>query len=422
MADNTILNVGTGGDTVGTDDIGGIKYQRVKLIIGADGVNDGDVASGNPLPVTGTITAVTSLTNALPAGTNNIGDVDVLSIIPGTGATNLGKAIDSIPGATDTGVVPLVVRDDALTTLTPADGDYTTMRTDSEGALWVAAKAGAAQVVDDAAFTPATTSVVMTGAEFDDTTPDSVDEGDGGALRMSANRNLYVRIRDNAGNERGLNIDSSGNATVNVTGTVTVASHAVTNAGTFAVQVDGTALTALQKIDDPVLVDDAAFTPATSSVMMAGFEADEASTDSVDEGDAGAARMTLDRKVIVTPQPHTAGGLTIFRSLDLDETEEDVKTSAGQIYAVTITNFATATRYIKFSNATAANTTVGTTAVFLTIPVPGNASDDTTLVQNFGGLGVPFDTALCAYATTALADNDTGAPAANDVAITVFYK
>src|SRR3972149_5469083 len=29
---------------------------------------------------------------ALPAGTNNIGDVDVLSVIPGTGAANLGKA------------------------------------------------------------------------------------------------------------------------------------------------------------------------------------------------------------------------------------------------------------------------------------------------------------------------------------------
>jgi hypothetical protein len=95
----------------------------------------------------------------------------------------------------------------------------------------------------------------------------------------------------------------------------------VDNGGTFAVQVDGSALTALQLIDDPVIQDDAAFTPATSKVMVAGFQADETATDSVDEGDAGAARMTLDRKVIVTPQPHTAGGLSIFRSLDLDETE-----------------------------------------------------------------------------------------------------
>lgn len=62
---------------------------------------------------------------------------------------------------------------------------------------------------DDAAFTPATDDGAVSFAVFDDTTPDSVDEGDGGAVRMSANRNLYVTIRDAAGNERGLNIDAN---------------------------------------------------------------------------------------------------------------------------------------------------------------------------------------------------------------------
>lgn len=51
MADNTQLNVGTLGDTLGTDDIGGIKYQRIKLIFGPDGTNRGDVEEANPLPV-----------------------------------------------------------------------------------------------------------------------------------------------------------------------------------------------------------------------------------------------------------------------------------------------------------------------------------------------------------------------------------
>lgn len=52
MADNTTLNAGSGGDVIASDDIGGVKYQRVKLIHGADGVNAGDVADSNPLPVT----------------------------------------------------------------------------------------------------------------------------------------------------------------------------------------------------------------------------------------------------------------------------------------------------------------------------------------------------------------------------------
>lgn len=51
MADNTILNLGSGGDTIGSDDIAGIKFQRVKLIHGADGTNAGDVATANPLPI-----------------------------------------------------------------------------------------------------------------------------------------------------------------------------------------------------------------------------------------------------------------------------------------------------------------------------------------------------------------------------------
>ena len=68
---------------------------------------------------------------------------------------------------------------------------------------------GSAMLVDDAAFTPGTSTVQMVGAEFDDTGPDSVDEGDAGAIRMSANRNLYTTIRDAAGNERGVNVDGS---------------------------------------------------------------------------------------------------------------------------------------------------------------------------------------------------------------------
>lgn len=53
MADNTLLNLGSGGDTIASDDIGGVKFQRVKLIYGADGTNSGDVAAANALPVGG---------------------------------------------------------------------------------------------------------------------------------------------------------------------------------------------------------------------------------------------------------------------------------------------------------------------------------------------------------------------------------
>ncbi len=50
MADNTVLNIGTGGDVIAADDIAGVKFQRVKLAVGGDGVA-ADATPDNPLPV-----------------------------------------------------------------------------------------------------------------------------------------------------------------------------------------------------------------------------------------------------------------------------------------------------------------------------------------------------------------------------------
>lgn len=50
MADNTILNPGSGGDTMATKDIGGVKWQRTQVTFGGAGVSD-DVSLTNPLPV-----------------------------------------------------------------------------------------------------------------------------------------------------------------------------------------------------------------------------------------------------------------------------------------------------------------------------------------------------------------------------------
>src|SRR5687767_9951497 len=55
MADNVQANAGSSGATFAADDIGGIHFPRSKIIIGADGVNDGDVSAANPLPVGGNV-------------------------------------------------------------------------------------------------------------------------------------------------------------------------------------------------------------------------------------------------------------------------------------------------------------------------------------------------------------------------------
>jgi hypothetical protein len=123
----------------------------------------------------------------------------------------------------------------------------------------------------------------------------------------------------------------------------------------------------------------------------------------------------------VNPQPATSGGLSIFRSLDLDETEEEVKGSAGQVYGWYLVNRATSPRYVKFYNDTAANVVVGTTTPVMTLEIPGNSTDHIA-ANALGGLGIAFSTAITVAATTGLADNDTGAPGANEVVVNIFYK
>jgi len=112
------------------------------------------IATDDLVPVTGTITAVTALTNALPAGTNaigklaansgiDIGDVDVTSIIPGTAATNLGKAEDAVHASGDTGIMALAVRNDTLGALAGLSGDYSPIQVNSAGSVYVEVASGA---------------------------------------------------------------------------------------------------------------------------------------------------------------------------------------------------------------------------------------------------------------------------------------
>jgi len=50
MTDNVPITPGAGAN-IAADDILGVKYPRSKMVIGADGVNDGDVSDANPVPM-----------------------------------------------------------------------------------------------------------------------------------------------------------------------------------------------------------------------------------------------------------------------------------------------------------------------------------------------------------------------------------
>ena len=198
MADNTTLNPGTGGDDIATDDIGGVKHQRVKVQYGDDGAAT-DVSDTNPLPVDdagGSLTV--DVGTALPAGTNaigklapnsgvDIGDVDVTSVVPGTGATNLGKAEDAGHTTGDVGVMPLAVRNDTVGSLVNANLDYAPLQVNANGRLRVEG----AQL-EDAAHASGDPGVHVMGVRND--TPGTLvnANGDYASLQMDGNGNLRV--------------------------------------------------------------------------------------------------------------------------------------------------------------------------------------------------------------------------------------
>ena len=152
---------------------------------------------------------------------NADGSINIGGIIPGVGATNLGKAADSVAGATDVGVMGLAVRNDVLASLVSADGDYAPLQVNASGALYVAGTFASDDVqVDDTAFTPAVSSVGMAGFFVDETATDSVDEGDGGAARMTADRKQLMVITDATTDANRLTVNADGSVNVNLVNAV----------------------------------------------------------------------------------------------------------------------------------------------------------------------------------------------------------
>lgn len=92
------------------------------------------------------------------------------------------------------------------------------------------------------------------------------------------------------------------------------------------------------------------------------------------------------------------------------------KASAGTLWSVTANNINAAARYLKLYNKASAPT-VGTDVPVLTIPIPAGG-----IAQVDGGSnGVRFATGIAWALTTAAADSDTGAVAANEHKVALAY-
>lgn len=315
------------------------------------------VSASKPLPVGDGGGSITVDFSSLPAGTNaigklaansgvDIGDVDVTSVTPGVGASNLGKAEDNAHSSGDTGVLMLAVRRDSEASGVSDDGDYAAPSLDSSGRL----------------------RVVVSGS------------GDASLSEQQSQTTLLTTLTD-------LN-------------------NAMASAGDTPTGTD-VGYPALFVRDDTLSdlgVADGDWTPAKVNQRGAGWVAMDTVLDATNDAVAIGSKA--------------GQGFLVARNIDVDESEDAVKASAGTLLGYYVANLhATNWRYLRFYNATVANVTVGTTAPVLTIPLPAATAGHIWL-----GEGVAFDTAITVAATTGVADNDTGAPGANEVVCNSFYK
>lgn len=228
-----------------------------------------------------------------------------------------------------------------------------------------------------------------------------------------------VSVDDNAGS---LTVDQATASNLNAT---------VVNAGTFATQVDGAALTALQLLDDMIYTDDTS-THATGTSKGALMMAAAVPTDtSVNANDIAAVAMTTDRKLHVSVQdplpastlgignvgviPRTSGGLTTYHLVSAATTNlVNVKNAAGQLFGWYVYNSNAAARKLCFHNSASAPTAGA--SIFFSLVVPPLSGTNV-----YFSMGIAFSSGISISTVTGLADNDTAAVALNDLIINLWY-
>lgn len=367
---------------------------------------------------------------SVPTLTN--GDAAALSMTTG-GALRVAVTTGGIPGVIednpsaggDEGLLAMGVRQDTLAASTSADGDFQPFKFNAQGSLYVTGGGGGTQYQEDAAHVSGDTGTMALTVRQD--TPAGSTSADGDYQPMKTDSVGRVHVNVGA-------LPASTN-TIEMVGDVAADAAAAGNPVLVGLRASTATPAAMSADNDAVygwadrngatitagrLVDDAAFTPATDRVNPAGYFADEASTDSVDEGDIGAARMTLDRKQITAQYAHTAGGWTPFRLVSAATTNAtNVKASAGMVGSIICSNVNAAVRYLKLYNTSSAPT-VGTSTVVHVIPIPGNTAGAGCVVSF--GAGLEFTTGISFALTTEPTDAGTTGVAASEITVSIAYK
>jgi hypothetical protein len=222
-------------------------------------------ASG-ALPVEATID-----TSAISTSANQTNGSQKTQLVDagGEAATVTGGKLDVNASVDTTGLATSAKQDTGNTSLASIDGKITAVNT------------GAVVVSSSALPTGAATEATLAGAIKAEDAAHTT--GDKGIMGLSVRSDTAAATAGTDGDYQPLITDATGKLHVNVGNAVTVSSHAVTNAGTFAVQ------------DSDKIADNGGFTDGTSKVMPAGFIYDDVAGTVLTENDVAAARVDSKR-------------------------------------------------------------------------------------------------------------------------------
>lgn len=113
--------------------------------------------------------------------------------------------------------------------------------------------------------------------------------------------------------------------------------------------------------------------------------------------------------------PASAGGLLVYRNINLGTHGISIKSSNGQIYGWFLFNRSPAVRYVKLYNKNSVPS-VGYDTPFMTIPLPAGGGANVNFTS-----GITFSRGIGLGATTGVADGDRGTPGANEVIVNIIY-
>jgi hypothetical protein len=230
VADNVAITPGTG-VTIAADDVGGVLYPRGKVGFGADGAYL-DVSATNPLPVSdagGSLTVDGTVAVSSVGGPVTVQDGGGSITVDGTlAATQSGAWSVSVAGVVN--VLPA----------SPAAGSYLPVRL-TDGTSFYSATGGTGgsggqQYAEDAAHTSGDLGTLALAVRLDSPAQLAGTSGDYSPLITDASGRLHVAVGNTVAVSGPLT-DVELRASAVPVSLASVPSHPVTNAGTFAVQV-----------------------------------------------------------------------------------------------------------------------------------------------------------------------------------------